>query len=267
MSEWISVKDRLPEYEVSVLAAVLDTTTLTYFQIVSVFWKSDLWASTLRKQVVTHWMPLPALPDRESEMSEHPKHKFIESDLVNFCGYGMVVVDGYIDDSNGCRESRDHPIHEPEATVSEGKEEQEMRDCTKCFKPIEKGQPYCKTRKGWHHFKCSILSDPPQPQPAGTKIQVPSIGEPIWEGEITDFQLTQIQSGLLIPNQGFSKAMARQLAALQQSHDACVVALTRAERKLRAYVGVCKGDKELTDTILPMAQAALANAEKLRAAK
>jgi hypothetical protein len=27
--------------------------------------------------------------------------------------------------------------------------------------------------------------------------------------------------------------------------------LVRAERKLSAYVGVCKGDKELTDTILP----------------
>jgi hypothetical protein len=35
-------------------------------------------------------------------------------------------------------------------------------------------------------------------------------------------------------------------------------ALVRAERKLSAYVGVCKGDKELTDTVLPMARAALA---------
>lgn len=35
-------------------------------------------------------------------------------------------------------------------------------------------------------------------------------------------------------------------------------ALERAERKLSAYVGVCKGDKELTDTVLPMARAALA---------
>jgi len=36
------------------------------------------------------------------------------------------------------------------------------------------------------------------------------------------------------------------------------VALERAERKLSAYVGVCKGDKELTGTVLPMARAALA---------
>lgn len=34
-------------------------------------------------------------------------------------------------------------------------------------------------------------------------------------------------------------------------------ALRRAERKLAAYVGVCKGDKELTDTVLPMVRAAL----------
>jgi hypothetical protein len=38
-------------------------------------------------------------------------------------------------------------------------------------------------------------------------------------------------------------------------------ALVRAERKLSAYVGVCKGDKELTDTILPMSRAAIAKAE------
>lgn len=34
-------------------------------------------------------------------------------------------------------------------------------------------------------------------------------------------------------------------------------ALERAERKLSAYVGVCKDDKELTDTVLPMARIAL----------
>jgi hypothetical protein len=36
-----------------------------------------------------------------------------------------------------------------------------------------------------------------------------------------------------------------------------VEALRRAEHKLSAYVGVCKGDKELTDTVLPMARLAL----------
>lgn len=45
--------------------------------------------------------------------------------------------------------------------------------------------------------------------------------------------------------------LARKLAAARE-------ALERSERKLSAYVGVCKGDKELTDTVLPMARAALA---------
>ncbi len=35
-------------------------------------------------------------------------------------------------------------------------------------------------------------------------------------------------------------------------------ALGRAEQKLRAYVGVCPGDKELTDTVLPMVREAIA---------
>ena len=34
--------------------------------------------------------------------------------------------------------------------------------CTECSEKIEKGQPYCKTRKGAHHFKCQI--------PAATEI-------------------------------------------------------------------------------------------------
>ncbi len=38
-------------------------------------------------------------------------------------------------------------------------------------------------------------------------------------------------------------------------------ALIRAERKLSAYVGVCTGDKELTDTVLPMIRAAMFKAE------
>lgn len=39
-----------------------------------------------------------------------------------------------------------------------------------------------------------------------------------------------------------------------------LAALERAERKLAAYVGVCAGDKELTDAVLPMARAAIAKA-------
>ena len=38
-------------------------------------------------------------------------------------------------------------------------------------------------------------------------------------------------------------------------------ALVRAERKLTAYVGVCKDDKELTNTVLPMIRQALSALE------
>ena len=48
-------------------------------------------------------------------------------------------------------------------------------------------------------------------------------------------------------------ALRARLAALE-------AAAQRAERKLSAYVGVCAGDKELTDTILPMIRAALVDA-------
>lgn len=37
-------------------------------------------------------------------------------------------------------------------------------------------------------------------------------------------------------------------------------ALLRAERKLSAYTGVCSGDKELTNTVLPMVRTAIAKA-------
>jgi hypothetical protein len=50
----------------------------------------------------------------------------------------------------------------------------------------------------------------------------------------------------------------RELRASLKEIDRLREALIRAERKLSAYVGVCKGDKELTDTVLPMARAALA---------
>jgi len=44
-------------------------------------------------------------------------------------------------------------------------------------------------------------------------IQVPSAGEPEWTGEITEGRLDDVISGLLVPNQGFAKAMARKLRA------------------------------------------------------
>lgn len=41
-----------------------------------------------------------------------------------------------------------------------------------------------------------------------------------------------------------------------------VEALRRAEMKLTAYVGVCSGDKELTEAVLPMVRKALADLPK-----
>jgi chromosome segregation ATPase len=45
--------------------------------------------------------------------------------------------------------------------------------------------------------------------------------------------------------------------ARRDERDKLREALERAERKLTAYVGVCKDDKELTDAVLPMARAVL----------
>jgi hypothetical protein len=54
------------------------------------------------------------------------------------------------------------------------------------------------------------------------------------------------------------KASDDRITEPEAERDRLREALIRAERKLSAYVGVCKGDKELTDTVLPMAHAALA---------
>ena len=49
-------------------------------------------------------------------------------------------------------------------------------------------------------------------------------------------------------------------AYLIASSPVMLEALRRAEMKLSAYVGVCKDDKELTNTVLPMVTAAIAKA-------
>lgn len=54
---------------------------------------------------------------------------------------------------------------------------------------------------------------------------------------------------------------AANITAAEAKVSALREALTRAERKLSAYVGVCNGDKELTDTVLPMARRALADSK------
>ncbi len=51
----------------------------------------------------------------------------------------------------------------------------------------------------------------------------------------------------------------RECAQLREENALLAEALQRAKRKLSSYVGVCSGDKELTDDVLPMCRAALAN--------
>ena len=61
MSEWISVKDRLPETPVEVLVFNLGTWVLAY-------WNEDVGQWILYNgdkvlRYVTHWMPLPEPPE------------------------------------------------------------------------------------------------------------------------------------------------------------------------------------------------------------
>lgn len=57
-------------------------------------------------------------------------------------------------------------------------------------------------------------------------------------------------------------AQLRFVADMADAAKGMEVAAKRARQKLQAYVGVCKGDKELTDTVLPMLEAAIASMPK-----
>lgn len=61
MSEWISVKDRLPEESDDVLAyTIWDDIVVCFLEE-----DSDVWMHTwgyLEKEFVTHWMPIPEPP-------------------------------------------------------------------------------------------------------------------------------------------------------------------------------------------------------------
>ena len=75
MSEWISVKDRLPEYKTPYDVVLVCDANDVYGDInYAIAWRNeprkggdiwcfstDLWAD----QFVTHWMPLPELPEEE----------------------------------------------------------------------------------------------------------------------------------------------------------------------------------------------------------
>lgn len=62
MSEWISVKDRLPEYTPMVLAMCTDGYELAYYGMYGQGWTNTLGTEHLN---VTHWHALPAPPKEE----------------------------------------------------------------------------------------------------------------------------------------------------------------------------------------------------------
>lgn len=96
-------------------------------------------------------------------------------------------------------------------------------------------------------------------------------------------QVCEIKDGIVVSTRWDHEANARRLVAcwnacedvpielleehtapfseLRAQRDELLAALERAERKLSAYVGVCTGDKELTDAVLPMARAAIAKVQ------
>lgn len=67
MSEWISVKDALPDAGTRNLTARYDYVTNTQF--CDLLWYDGFWWNRLFKGdfAVTHWMPLPEPPEGETE--------------------------------------------------------------------------------------------------------------------------------------------------------------------------------------------------------
>lgn len=65
MSEWISVRDRLPKRGDRVLAVNVDGVVAVWFWSESYGGQWQLWESERKADKrITHWMPLPAPPER-----------------------------------------------------------------------------------------------------------------------------------------------------------------------------------------------------------
>jgi len=62
MSEWISVKDKLPEPMKAVLI-ISKSTGIPFFDGIAIDWVRDGKFNRFKK--VTHWMPLPAPPKED----------------------------------------------------------------------------------------------------------------------------------------------------------------------------------------------------------
>ena len=73
MNNWISVKDRLPEECVMVLAAVYDSDGQAYHTIAVHYpcggWDSDDDYFNMNEDEVRFWMPLPPLPEPPKEVT------------------------------------------------------------------------------------------------------------------------------------------------------------------------------------------------------
>ena len=69
MAEWISVKDRLPGNRTRCLVCRYDRVTKTRF--IDILWFSRAWVVApdygVADDTVTHWMPLPELPEGEND--------------------------------------------------------------------------------------------------------------------------------------------------------------------------------------------------------
>ena len=63
VQEWISVKDRLPEHKGNYLGFTGSTTMVGYYKGSGIWW---IWLNdTEGKNLFTHWMPLPPVPEEE----------------------------------------------------------------------------------------------------------------------------------------------------------------------------------------------------------
>ena len=77
MNEWISVKDRLPEYDIPVLVTYIGLGDKKPYSDAVAMWSLELngynggWVWTLDESEVevkiTHWMPLPKPPKEETK--------------------------------------------------------------------------------------------------------------------------------------------------------------------------------------------------------
>ncbi len=65
MSEWVSVKDRMPEPGVPVLVVYSGHVQYVTYQLEAIEWSSTEGGETMPLSFVSHWMPLPEPPNEQ----------------------------------------------------------------------------------------------------------------------------------------------------------------------------------------------------------